>query len=537
VSRVISIWAALLAAIVVSTSIYGGFHFYSPVPFWDQWDGHIGFYQRFADNPLNALWSQHMEHRIVLSRVLFLIDLMIFRGGNAFLLVCNYLLAAGTAAVLIREYLRGHQTRASIWVIAGIALVISFAWIQGENLKWGFQSGSLGVNFFAIWAFAQFSRPDSRAVNISAAMVLCVVATLTMGNGIAGFGVMLIQAFLQRRPVREYVVVAICGALTALAYYHNYHKPELPMDPAVAHVSLARLKFYVIFMGNPIFLVNQNLMTAALTGIVSVTVFTATVLYLFVKRTITPYRAFLIASYGFIAASAMGATSSRWMLGLVNAAAGRYTSPVLVSFAALALLLIDVVSNDKRRVAVAAAILCVMSYIGLGQRDLRNDTSGLFYRKMAVLGQKIGQDRPDYDALIYPANMHEIYMKDAEYGARHRIGVYAEDWLRDAGVVKFDPKLVDRDVCQGHVDATSGDKGKIVVGGWASAGHREDLLILITDDQNQTIGYGVTGQARPDVAKLIHGAPADSGWTAIATVDHGPLSAYAYVLGRFCPLQ
>jgi hypothetical protein len=126
--------------------------------------------------------------------------------------------------------------------------------------------------------------------------------------------------------------------------------------------------------------------------------------------------------------------------------------------------------------------------------------------------------------------MHEIYVKGAEYGARHRFGVYAEDWLRDAGVVKFDHKLIDREVCQGHVDAAPGDKGQIVVGGCASTGRNEDLLILITDDSNRTVGYGVTG-AGPDIAKLIHGAPADSGWLAIATVNHGPLSAYAYVLG------
>jgi hypothetical protein len=67
---------------------------------------------------------------------------------------------------------------------------------------------------------------------------------------------------------------------------------------------------------------------------------------------------------------------------------------VLVSFAALALLLLDVVSSDKKRLMAASVILIVLTYLGLAQREVNNDVSGLFYRKMAVLGQKIGQAGP-----------------------------------------------------------------------------------------------------------------------------------------------
>ncbi|MGD4365427.1 hypothetical protein QT713_22860, partial [Xanthomonas citri pv. citri] len=42
---------------------------FSPVPFWDMWDGGLGFYVRQMTD-VSQWWAQHNEHRIVLSRIL-----------------------------------------------------------------------------------------------------------------------------------------------------------------------------------------------------------------------------------------------------------------------------------------------------------------------------------------------------------------------------------------------------------------------------------------------------------------------------------
>lgn len=534
-SRFISIFAVIVAVFVVTTSIYGGYHFYSPVPFWDQWDGQVGFYQRFSDNALSALWGQHNEHRIVFSRLLFLIDRAIFDGGNAFLIVMNYVIQAGTSALFIREYVRNGAKEIPVVAVGAVIAGMLFLWTQENNLSWGFQSGSLGVNLFAVWAFAQFSREGDRTKNVTAAILLLIAAMLTMGNGVVGFAVLIGMAFLQRRPFREYVVVAICGVLAATAYYHNYSAHEVPKDTGAALIFLVQPKYFVMFLGSPVYYAHQSLMTAAVAGIVSFALFSGVALYVFVAKQMTPYRAFLIGTYAFVVISAAGATHSRWMMGLSGAIASRYTSPALIGMLAGILLVFDVLRGRHVRGAFIAALVVLMT-LSTYQQAVRNDAHDLYYRKLALLGMKIGLDDPDADAMVYPAYMHDLLIKNAQYGEEHRVGIYNAEWLSNAGKVEFDPALTDASRCIGHFEATSASSGKITASGWATDGQQSDLLILLVDSANRTVGYGVTGLERPDVADAVSAAPRDAGWMGLADIDRGPIFAYVYTQGKFCRL-
>ncbi|WP_434108774.1 hypothetical protein [Paraburkholderia caffeinilytica] len=551
-SRTLSIWASLLAALIIATSIYGGHHFFSPIPYWDQWDGELGFYKDVVEGNYSAFWSQHMEHRIVFSRVLFWLDIVLFGGRNVFTIIANYVLLAAVALVLWREYRSGHKELHPPLFIGGLIVGFLLLWVQAENIKWGFQSQCIAVYLFALMAFAQFSRLDSRPLRISLAMLFCVASMLSMGNGVVAFGVMAIQGVLQRRPVRESLIVAAGGAVCAFIYFHGYNKPILPIDPAAAHTSLIRLKFFAAFMGNPTFfgwntivamippnptgLATWGLKISALFGIASLAIAAIVTVRLFAKAQITPYRSFLIASYGLVVASAMGASNSRWMLGLEASVAGRYTTPVVISFAVLALLVLDVVSTRRARLLASVAPLALLTFIALYQSQAFEDNSYLFKWKLAVLGQKIGLDHPEYDATVYPAAMHDGFVTTANFAADYEIGPYGRGWLRDAGVVKFDAARLDQSFCLGHLDATSTDKGVMHATGWATTADRETLLIVLTDAEGKTIGYGVSGQRRLDVSEAVKNASPDAGWTGFANATQGPISAYVYQHGRFCKL-
>ncbi|WP_281663876.1 hypothetical protein [Paraburkholderia fungorum] len=535
-SRTISICAVLLAAFILVTSIYGGYHFYSPIPYWDQWDGQIGFYRRLGEHPFAAIWGQHMEHRIVFSRLLFWIDRVAFDGGNALLVIVNYLIAAGTAAVFVSEYIRNKDRRVPAVFVFGLVSGMLFLWTQENNLDWGFQSGSLGVNLFTVWAFARFSRDDGRTRNIIAAILLLLAATLTMGNGVVGFAVLLGQAFLQRRMFKEYLIVGICGLLVAAAYYYNFSKPVLDPDPAVTGLFLVQPKFFAMFLGSPLFFVSGSLKFAAIAGLLSLAVFGAFSLYVFAKDKVTPYRAFLIATYVFIVISAIGAAHSRWMLGLAGAVASRYTTPALVGFTAGILLILDVVRGRWLYVTSIAALV-LLTALASHQTAVTDSAQDLYLRKLAVLSQKIGMDRPDYDQFVYPRAMHDRYVENATFAAEHKIGAYGKGWLHDAGMIKFDPDRTDSASCEGHLEATSGPSGNIAVSGWAAIGSAADLLIVIVDSADKTVGYGVTGYERRDVAEAVKGAPRDAGWMGFANVAKGPISAYVYRDGKFCKLS
>ena len=83
---------SFLAIIFISLAIYGGIQLYSPIPFYDMWDAYLNFYVQVNQGDIAYWWSQHNEHRIVLSRILFWIDIRFFQGRIWFLIVINYLL-------------------------------------------------------------------------------------------------------------------------------------------------------------------------------------------------------------------------------------------------------------------------------------------------------------------------------------------------------------------------------------------------------------------------------------------------------------
>lgn len=61
----------LLDIITLTTTVYAVWTHFSPVPYADQWDGTIGFYLRALQNPWQAFFELHNEHRLIFSRLFF----------------------------------------------------------------------------------------------------------------------------------------------------------------------------------------------------------------------------------------------------------------------------------------------------------------------------------------------------------------------------------------------------------------------------------------------------------------------------------
>src|SRR5262245_64250723 len=85
---------ALLALSFVGLAIIGAIRVYSPVPLSDMWNGSVDFFRRVNDGDMAAWWAAHNEHRIVLARILFWMDLALFSGTAWLLIVAHYLLSA-----------------------------------------------------------------------------------------------------------------------------------------------------------------------------------------------------------------------------------------------------------------------------------------------------------------------------------------------------------------------------------------------------------------------------------------------------------
>jgi hypothetical protein len=537
--RIYSLWGALLAIVIVATSIYGGFHYFSPIPFWDQWNGYIGFYHAIVNGDYKFFWSQHMDHRIVIPRILFFLDIYVFGGWNAFGIVAIYFMLACLGVTIWIEYKKWHTVRYSSFIIIGLIFSFLFSWIQNENLKWGFQSQFIAIYLFAMLAFAFYSRPTGSVKRVALGLIFCACAELSMGNGIATFFVMATQGFLLRRSWREIATILVAGAIASAIYFHNFVKPVLPLDPAVAHVPLARLKFFLIFLGSPVFWVTHSLLLAGMAGLLLFVLAALATIHLYRKRLFTPYRSFLIAGYGLIVASAIGATQGRWMLGLLAAIASRYTLPVLLSFLVLSLLALDMAATKRARTIVVLIPLVFLTFLAKFQENVNGDVDILYRWKLAVLSQKIGLDHQDLDGLIFPLNVHYVYEQEANFAAEYEIGPYSRGWLHDAGLVKFDKDLVDGSRCTGYLESVTTDSVGITASGWAVSPVRRhgSLLIVLVNPAGETVGYGVSGRKRDDVKANVKHAPGNSGWVGFAKPGQKDLRAYALVGDRFCPLQ
>ncbi|WP_153242508.1 hypothetical protein [Frateuria defendens] len=531
-------WIATVISFVASifilvTTIYGAYHNYSPVQWWDQWVGGVGFYQRIREGDWAVFWEPHNEHRIVFSRILFLFDIGFFGGVNVFLIVCNLILLGSIGCILIYAY-KGDM---KLW-IGAIVFGFVFSWIQYQNIVWGFESQCIAIYVFSLLAFLYFSKSEDRARNISLALLFCTAATLAMGNGIASFFVAAIQGMVQRRPLRESVIMGVAGGLALALYLIHFHAPELPVAPDMAAVHFAQAKYLAIFLGGPIFHVGHgSLFLAATAGIIYLLVAGALVAWLYLKRQVNPFRSFLIGGIGIVVASALAAAHGRWMLGFVGAASYRYETTPLLGYALLFMLALDVFRSDRSRgwiVAIATFVLAALTTTQTGSWATNPD---LYERELAVLGLKIGIDHPEYDAKIFPEDRHDTLVQLSDIADRYQIGMYGKGWLHDAGMVQFDPTKLDPGICEGRVDTVTKDASGYVVSGWVAPRKYSDknVLIVVAGVDGKTVGYGVTGRERVDVYKIIPSAGRESGWTAFSRSGDG-IRVYAFLGQRFCEL-
>jgi hypothetical protein len=136
-------------------AVVGGARAYSPVPFWDMWNGYLEFFTKVSDGQWSAWWAQHNEHRIVLARIFFWLDLTLFDGQGWFLLIVNYGLLILVCFLFYIIWKEVELDKEKAW-IGYFLMAWLFLWIQNENLHWGFQSQFILAQLLPLISFYLF---------------------------------------------------------------------------------------------------------------------------------------------------------------------------------------------------------------------------------------------------------------------------------------------------------------------------------------------------------------------------------------------
>lgn len=537
---ILSFWVGAIGLIIFASTIYGVVRFYSPIPWWDEWDGYIGFYRNITTGWSGGWWVNHMEHRIVTSRILYWLDIKAFGGQHVFLLIVEQVMQASLVLVTWRAYVRGRNSIAPFAWIVGLPLAFLFSWVQYETFKWGFETQVIAAYMFSLFAAAAFTRSEgTRAGNIIWALIFATFAELSMANGLLAFPMLLGLCIICRRPAKDHAAILVAWIVMWGVYFFDYTKPPSTVPVLTTSETAIRfVKFFFVFLGNPASELTGSLLLCMVLGAATFLIAAWLTLTAYRTRSITPYRAFLIGVYGFVVLSALAAMSGRAYFGPAAATVSRYTTGPLLAWTMLALLAFDFSKTNARRhltiliSAISATVLATFQF------HVKDDNSHLYNWKLAVLAHKIGQARPELDALLFPAEARSHFSDLATYAEKNHVALYGNGWLKDAGEVSFEQGKRDDSVCRGVIDSVSRDATGPVARGWLTTDTRQpDVLIVLTDTTGKTVGYGLTGAARPDVSAAVPGASANAGWTGFVLQTASPLNAYGYVSGRFCALK
>ncbi|MES2887084.1 MAG: hypothetical protein V4739_03640 [Pseudomonadota bacterium] len=526
----------VLALGFIALAVAGGARTFSPVPFWDMWDGYVDFHGKVTGGEVSAWWAQHNEHRIVLSRLLFWADITWFGGTTRFLLVVNYLLLGVTGWVFWtawRELAGGKDAFVGLFLAAWL-----FSWSQEDNLLWAFQSQFILAQLVPLLAFYCLHRaassPTPSPTAFAGAALLGIASIGTMANGVLTLPLMTLYAVLVRESWRRVVVLAVLSCLCLGVYFHDYVPPAGHGSLALAlrDNPLGVAAFILLYLGGPFaHFWPEGGAHARHLALGSGTFFVLSAVFL-AWRTVPHARhhtlaVALLTFVLYIGGSALGTAGGRLMFGLDQALTSRYTTPSLMAWAALCVLMLSRFSAQSR-VRRTAWIFLLLVLLAMVPRqrlaiDVAQKKQANFERWIAALALEMRVRDEAQIRQVYPDANRVLAV--AEAPVRDNLVVFGLAPLKDLGKtlgVTLAP-LPTRP-CTGAVDAVQpvpGDRRFFRVTGWFYDPQRQVSPhgIRFVDAANTGVGAALSGQSRPDVARAVGRRAHSTGFVGYVLAD------------------
>jgi hypothetical protein len=167
------------------------------------------------------LWAQHNEHRILVPKIFFLLDVQLFRGTQAFLLASVFLTQLLQVALLSFSLWTLGGMRGSAWRTGtGLILYCILCPTQHENLVWGFQLQFVvpaamatlsALSLLLLYRNSARHRPAGLSPLLLLSIAAATVATWSLANGMLLWPLLLLTALLLRMRLSTSLVLALFG--------------------------------------------------------------------------------------------------------------------------------------------------------------------------------------------------------------------------------------------------------------------------------------------------------------------------------------
>jgi len=344
----------------------GVFRYYSPVPAGDMWQGYLGFYLQLLDGNYSVWWSQHNEHRILLSKIFFYFDIKYFSGLSLLLIPLNLLLLLFCWCILlfyVSQLLPKKIKAIELYYFVVLLTVFSFSWKQDENIVWAFQSQFWFSYLLPLVAFTSLALSElNKDKHLRLYFVACFIAILTLGsmaNGILALPILFMMSVFLKQDWWKIIFLFLLSLASISLYLYDYRSPEHghSIVDNLTTYKFEVLLFFIEYLGSPL----KSIYGSFILGCIHFFLI-ACVFYHAFKEKFKPYSVSVLAFLTYYLLSAIIISASRVDLGVKAALVGRYTTPSIMSlFLVLTLYLYFRPSHvkifSKRNVTILAILM------------------------------------------------------------------------------------------------------------------------------------------------------------------------------------
>ncbi len=536
----------IVALFIFGLTVIGVIKGYSNVPFWDMWDGYLDFYVRAKSGDWYSWVAQHNEHRIVLSRILFWVDLALFHGQVWFLLLMNFIFI-GAGYLIFKAALKESPSN-SKWVSFFIFAWL-FSWCQKENLTWGFQSQFFLAQLLPLASFylmykSSAIKGGSRFYFMGA--VSCGLLSVgAMANGVITLPLLSIFCALIGGGWKRIIFLCLLSFCTLLIYFFGYIPPSGHSSLTTTLIENPKgfIEFVLMYLGGPFYYIfgmgKVGFLAAKIGGgilILGSIGFAWRALRAPKKSTLMLALLFFIL---YVGGSAFGTAGGRLNFGVEASLASRYTTPALMCWAAFITLIYPFMKALVFRVSMFFILFAILIGMIPGQlRALNSQDDSIFERQVASLAIELGVKDRQQIKTIFPS-MDWVFSL-AKVPVEENLSIFGLKPLKDLrkGLgQKIELRNLVFPDCNGHLDdinVLAEDALFDRVRGWIFESNNTfyQEAINFIDDNQRIVGYAYIGQKRPDVA-LAKGRDAErAGFRGYLFADMRGKTVYL-VSGKF----
>lgn len=540
-------YLALIAGLgSLAATVYLVERSYSCLPFGDKWSI-ITFWARPTQPTLHWLWAQHNEHRILLSKIVLLLDYRLFHGLDLFAMCCNFLTQLTLLAVLLWAFATMGRMGGAIWrTVAGISAVCLFSTAQWENFVNGFQVAFFFVGLFFTLAIVALLRcgakgdaPGGQWKYAAAAALAGAAATYSLANGIIVWPILILVAILARCRKSIIAFEAISGLLVSGSYLYHYKSPVPRISPwQWLHQPYQVAAYVVKYVGAPVNFGHQRL--AAVCGVLAVSAALLVWCVILFSSHREALLLLLAAMMLFVLGSAAITALGRLHLGTNQALSSRYNTVALLLWLALAVLLVRFIGrrSTPALVAIQAGLLLI---ICLGAARLKYPTRNAEGRELqantASLALLTGVFEQQALAAIFPNPA--LIWQDTPYLKARRLSIFATALARHLDQPFSAVYGLRSQPCWGEVATVQPIAQTMGPGlrlsGWAwDPLRREPVKEIVFVAGGKIVGYATLGVWRPDLSPRLGSRRARrAGWTGYvgAVLPDTTVTAYAALQG------